>query len=93
MSCGYTGRHFGATYPDAACIDGELWDLDSCDEPGGALHSGGDIPCPRCNTREYVGCLMDGYDASGNARQRRRARRTLMRKVRTRATCPPKETT
>ena len=33
MSCGYQGKHFGAWYEDAICIDGYLWDLDSCDEP------------------------------------------------------------
>ena len=47
--CDYTGYDFGAPYPDSCCIDGYLWDLDSCDEPGGGLRSGGDIPCPRCN--------------------------------------------
>ena len=82
MSCGYTGSHFGAHYPDAICIDGELWDLDSCDEPGGALYSGGDIACPCCNTREYAQqCLEDGQMPSGNAKQRRRVRREVMRKV------------
>lgn len=47
--CGYTGRDFGASYPDSICIDGYLWDLDSCDEPGQGLTQGGDIPCPKCN--------------------------------------------
>lgn len=78
MSCGYTGSHFGAYYPDAICIDGYLWDLDSCDEPGGPLFSGGETECPCCNTRGYV----VGIDPlSGNAKQRRKARRALMRKV------------
>lgn len=47
--CDYMGHHFGAYYIDACCIDGYLWDLDSCDEPGGGLTSGGDLPCPKCN--------------------------------------------
>ena len=47
--CGYTGYEFGGGYLDSTCIDGYLWDLDSCDEPGGGLRSGGDIPCPQCN--------------------------------------------
>lgn len=47
--CGYTGYEFGAGYPDSTCIDGYLWDLDSCDEPGGGLTVGGDIHCPSCN--------------------------------------------
>lgn len=51
--CDYQGRHFGASYEDATCIDGYLWDLDSCDEPGGALSNGGDVPCPQCNGDEY----------------------------------------
>lgn len=53
INCCYTGEHFGANYPDACCIDGYLWDLDSCDEPGGALRRGGEIPCPECNSEEY----------------------------------------
>jgi len=77
VSCGYEGTHFGAYYPDAACIDGYLWDLDRCDEPGGPLYNGGDIPCPCCNTREYI-----GITPSGNAKQRRTKIRILMRKVR-----------
>lgn len=43
---------FGAHYPDATCIDGLLWDLDSDD--GGFLSSGGDIPCPYCNAKEFL---------------------------------------
>lgn len=77
-SCGYQGPHFGAHYDDATCIDGYLWDLDSCDQPGGLLSHGGDMACPCCNTREYV---ADIRQLSGNAKQRRRARRTMMRKV------------
>lgn len=44
--------HFGAKYPDARCIDGYLWDLDSGDENG--LTHGGDDPCLFCNTEEYI---------------------------------------
>lgn len=80
MSCGYQGSHFGAWYEDATCCDGYLWDLDSCDEPGGPLYNGGDIPCPKCNTKEYV----DYADpvVRGNSHQRRKARRAIIRKVR-----------
>lgn len=79
LGCTYEGSHFGAHYPDATCIDGYLWNLDSCDEPGGPLYGGGDIPCPCCNTREYV----DGGDNAlcGNAKQRRQKRRALIRKI------------
>lgn len=81
MSCGYEGAHFGARYPDATCIDGDLWDLDSCDEPGGPLHNGGDIPCPACNTQAYVEWC--DVRLSGNAKQRRTAMRKYVRKVKT----------
>ena len=49
--------HFGAHYPDATCIDGFLWDLDSGDSDG--LTIGGDDPCPRCNTYRYVSHMFD----------------------------------
>ncbi len=75
MSCGYQGKHFGAWYEDATCIDGYLWDLDSCYEPGGPLYYGGDIPCPACNTRKYAAWLCPA--AGGNSRQRRRRLRRL----------------
>lgn len=47
--CGYTGYEFGGGYLDSTCIDGYLWDLDSCDDAGGGLTKGGEIPCPKCN--------------------------------------------
>lgn len=44
---------FGASYPDACCIDGYLWDLDRCDENG--LYSSGDNPpCPFCNQTAFI---------------------------------------
>ena len=43
---------FGATYPDATCIDGKLFDLDSCEEDG--LTSGGDYSCPFCKRDEFI---------------------------------------
>ena len=52
LGCDYEGRHFGSPYPDACCIDGYLWDMDSCYELGGPLTRGGDIPCPQCNPQE-----------------------------------------
>lgn len=76
MSCGYQGAHFGASYEDAICIDGYLWDLDSLDADS-MLSYGGDIPCPRCNTAKYVA----EFPVSGSAKQRRTARRALMRTV------------
>lgn len=58
-SCGYEGYEFGGSYIDSICIDGYLWDLDSCDEPGGGLTKGGDLPCPRCNTGEFLRQALD----------------------------------
>ncbi|WP_186155631.1 hypothetical protein [Burkholderia gladioli] len=84
MSCGYQGKHFGALYEDAICGDGYLWDLDSCDEPGGSLYSGGDIPCPSCNLDEFVEYHADDKWASGNARERRCTRRKYLRDLRVR---------
>lgn len=56
---------FGAHYPDAGCIDGELWDLDKCDENG--LYSSGDNPpCPFCNTKNFLKQNED--DDAGNSR-------------------------
>ena len=44
---------FGASYPDARCINGYLWDLDKCNE-NGELYGEGDIPCPYCKTEEFI---------------------------------------
>jgi hypothetical protein len=44
---------FGASYPDARCINGYLWDLDKCNE-NGELYGEGDIPCPFCKTEEFI---------------------------------------
>lgn len=49
--------YFGATYPDARCIDGYLWDLDSHTHNDGDMQyfsSGGDDPCPFCNTDNFI---------------------------------------
>ena len=45
---------FGASYPDAICCDGYLWDLDSYDSEVGGLTIGGDTPCTFCNTEEFI---------------------------------------
>lgn len=56
---------FGAGYPDATCIEGYLWDLDSCDGPDRLLHSGGDIPCPYCNAAEFLDYYRERLDEMG----------------------------
>lgn len=61
--CDYKGHEFGAGYPDSICIDGRLWDADSCDEPGGPLRTGGEWACPRCNTTSYLAeAISDAED-------------------------------
>jgi hypothetical protein len=55
-------HYFGATYVDATCIDGYLWDLDAYDEDSGGLYKGGEDPCPFCNKQSYVDNLLaDDY--------------------------------
>lgn len=62
MTCGYEGAHFGASYPDARCIDGFLWDLDSDDN--GYLTHGGDMPCPQCDLAGWLLMLVDDFSTS-----------------------------
>lgn len=76
LGCNYHAPTFGARYPDGTCIDGYMWDLDSGD--GDMLTSGGDQPCPWCNTLEFL--RWNNVTPSGNARQRRAA---LRREVKT----------
>jgi hypothetical protein len=89
LGCNYEAPTFGAHYPDGTCIDGFMWDLDSGDDRG--LTGGGDIPCPWCNTAEHID--YNDHHFTGNARQRRIARRALIVKVRSwaqrRASFPP----
>lgn len=67
LGCGEEFPYFGAHYPDARCIDGWLWDLDSCDGGGDelVLTSGGDWPCPYCNARKYLEYVRDEIDERG----------------------------
>lgn len=62
-ACNYSGYEFGGGYLDSTCIEGYLWDLDSCDEPGGGLMHGGEWACPRCNTRQF---LSDAAENAGD---------------------------
>jgi hypothetical protein len=55
--CGYTCRMFGAPYPDAECIEGYMWDLDSYED--GLLTSGGEIPCPSCKTDQWLSMIAE----------------------------------
>jgi hypothetical protein len=55
--CGVEFPHFGASYPDAKCIDGYLWDMDSYED--GVYTIGGDDPCPICNTEKWLKDVLD----------------------------------
>lgn len=92
LGCNYEAPTFGARYPDGTCIDGYMWDLDSGDSDG--LTSGGDVPCPWCNTTEFM--EYEDLRFVGNARQRRIARRIEIKKVRAwaeaRSSFPPEST-
>lgn len=75
MSCDFHESYFGAQYPDACCIDGFLWDLDSCDVPGGDLTSGGEVPCPQCNHGAWLDrfedeLFSDGYGSAETGQRR-----------------------
>lgn len=79
LGCNYEAPNFGARYPDGTCIDGFMWDLDSCDEPGGPLYGGGDEPCPWCNTLEFIESRAVHF--SGSSHQRRIARRAEVKRI------------
>lgn len=57
-------RFFGASYPDATCIDGLLWDLDSGSSPD-ILTSGGEYPCPFCDPQGAYESLAGFVDYTG----------------------------
>lgn len=46
--CNWQGYGFGAPYEDAGCCNGEIADLDDCDEPGDRLGLRGEM-CPQCD--------------------------------------------
>jgi len=65
LGCGIEFPHFGASYPDAVCIDGYLWDMDSgeADEDGVSYSYGGNgYPCPVCNTKEWLEQVIENEE-------------------------------
>lgn len=66
---------FGASYPDARCIDGYLFDLDKCDENGN-LYGDGDIPCPFCNTEEFI--EYDPFSKGKETQRRKNDKSTIL---------------
>ena len=45
--------YFGASYPDACCINGYLYDMDDCDAEGCLYEPDEKHPCPFCNWDEF----------------------------------------
>ena len=45
--------YFGASYPDACCIDGYLYDMDDSDPDGCLCEMHEKHPCPFCNWDEF----------------------------------------
>lgn len=46
--------YWGASYPDAYCVNGKLYDLDNCDENGNLYEPFDDVPCPFCRTEDFI---------------------------------------
>lgn len=63
--CGYTGNDFGASYPDAECFGGWLYDLDNCDGEGNLYEPIEPHPCPECNHNEWLRQFKDAIEAQG----------------------------
>ena len=61
--CG-TFPFFGATYPDAICINGGLHDADDCDDNGRIYLKDEDFPCPFCRGEDYVRWASAYYSIS-----------------------------
>lgn len=68
LGCNYQGYEFGGGYLDSVCIDGLLWDADSCDEPGGPLYRGGELACPQCNTEQFLADALTQAKGGGSGR-------------------------
>jgi hypothetical protein len=51
--------YFGAKYPDARCIDGQLYDLDRCDSSGAPYEMFEYHPCPFCNKEAFIEGKID----------------------------------
>lgn len=55
---------FGAKYPDATCIDGQLYDIDKCDSDGNLYEMSDYVPCPFCKGEDYVKWHSEYYNTS-----------------------------
>lgn len=63
LGCSEEFPWFGAHYPDAQCIEGYLWDLDSYED--GLLTMGGEYPCPYCNAGRFMSYLRESVEEAG----------------------------
>lgn len=52
--CEYQGYEFGAQYPDSVCVEGQLFDADSCDDEGNLYEPAEYVPCPMCHREEAI---------------------------------------
>lgn len=59
LGCNVEFPYFGANYPDARCVDGNLLDMDKCDEEGNLFTSDEDNPCPFCRREEFIQNKLD----------------------------------
>lgn len=60
--CDYTGHDFGASYPDAACHEGYLWDLDG----DGWVDGDFNHPCPKCNTATFLDAAKEDAESTSH---------------------------
>ena len=84
MMCNYQGYEFGAgSYPDSVCIDGRLYDADSCDGEGNLYEPGEDIPCPMCKPKDAVAYWTErNYNCGGSRRSAAKTARSLVADIR-----------
>lgn len=59
LGCNIQFPYFGARYPDACCIEGNLMDMDKCDENGLLYSTEEDNPCPICRREEFIQNQLD----------------------------------
>lgn len=61
---------FGASYPDARCVDGYLFDMDDCNDEGMVyVNDDHEYPCPFCNTKEFMQDKKDNEENLDEAKE------------------------
>ena len=86
--CTYQGYEFGAVYLDSVCIDGRLYDADSCDDQGRLYEPDEDIPCPLCRPKEATRWWARQFIVGGigSVAAAKMKAREMMAKIRDRVT-------